>query len=153
LDIVGISADNGSILHRYWQESWSDWESLEGGPFVDSPIVTSWGPGRFDIWAIDIDGILNHKFWDGTQYQGWERLGGPFSKTPKVVHWNESKIDIVGKNHRDTFVLKSFDGDKWHPDVEGFYDLSGPYDSDPVLLARRQSSRFARSTSNDLIKR
>lgn len=140
LDIIGISSDGGSILHKFWHEGWSKWEDLGGGPFVKMPKVTSWGPGRLDFWAIDEEGKLNHLYWDGSQYQGWETLGGSFSHVPQVVHWNATKIDIVGKEG-STYRLKSFDGSEWHPSKDGWYDLASDFESEPSVVARRSTSK------------
>ncbi|KAI1347191.1 hypothetical protein F5Y01DRAFT_296033 [Xylaria sp. FL0043] len=144
LDIVGISAETGSLVHKYWEASaWSDWEDLEGGPFVGKPTVTSWGAERLDLWAVDEDGMLKHKFWDGFMWNGWEKLGGKFTQTPQVVHWAQGKIDIVGKNADDNkYYLKSYDGQKWNPSVAGWYDLSGPYVSEPKLLTKDNGQNF-----------
>lgn len=142
LDIVGLSADDGALLHKYYQkQDWSKWESLGGGPFIQNPVATSWGTNRLDFWAIDSEGELNHKYWDGTQWKGWKQLGGSFSDTPQVVHWNESKIDIVGKGLDDSvFYLKSFDGSKWNPSGKDWYRLAGPFASEPGLLAKHETN-------------
>lgn len=142
LDIIGISED-ATLQHKYYQDGWSEWEKLGEGPFIGNPVATSWGPNRLDIWAIDANGELNHLYWDGSQWSTWENLGGEFTDTPKVVHWNESKIDIVGKGLDDnTFHLKGFDGSQWNPSETGWYDLAGPFESEPGLLAKNGSSKL-----------
>ncbi|KAI1291412.1 hypothetical protein F5Y03DRAFT_33320 [Xylaria venustula] len=137
LDIIGLSSETGSLQHKFWSENaWSEWEDL-GGKFVGRPSVTSWGSKRLDLWALDKDGVLNHKFFDGYQWNGWEKLGGKFTQTPQVVHWAEEKIDIVGRSADDNkYYLKSYDGQNWNPSAEGFYDLSGPYVSEPALVTK-----------------
>ncbi|KAF2963962.1 hypothetical protein GQX73_g9619 [Xylaria multiplex] len=143
LDVVAISAETGSLLHKYWEGTrWSDWESL-GGSFIGKPAITSWGPDRIDLWALDKDAGLNHKFWDGFQWHGWEYLGGKFSQTPRVVHWSQGKIDMVGKDLDDNnYYLKSFDGHNWHPSIDGWYDLAGPYGSEPRLVTKVNGQNF-----------
>lgn len=142
LDIVAFGAYTGSLWHKYYDNGWSAWEDLGGGPFVGKPLATSWGKDRLDFWAIDSEGELNHLYWDGKQFQGWESLGGGFSDTPKVVHWNVSKIDIVGKGQDDdTFHSKSFDGSEWHPPGRDWYDLTGPFVSEPGLVAKHNTSK------------
>jgi hypothetical protein len=135
LDVVGITKD-GYLEHRYWQHGLSTWEILGEGPFHGTPRITSWGEDRLDIWALGEDGELNHLFWDGTQYQGWESLGGKFTEIPQVVHWEAGKIDIIGKDG-DVFVLKNFDGFNWN----GWNSLAKPFASEPVVLAKRGSSK------------
>ncbi|GAW20658.1 hypothetical protein ANO14919_101660 [Xylariales sp. No.14919] len=144
LNVVGISAETGSLLHKYWEGmKWSEWEDLGGGPFIGKPAVSSWGAERLDLWALDKRAALHHKFWDGSQWHGWERLGGKFSQTPRVVHWSEGKIDMVGKGIDDNhYYLKSFDGDNWNPSIDGWYDLSGPYGSEPRLVTKANGQNF-----------
>lgn len=140
LDIIGISADTGSIFHKYWFEGWSRWEDLGGGRFVGTPKITSWGPNRFDVWAIDEYGQLNHLVWDGTRYLDWVNLGGAFEETPAVVHWNISKIDIVGKTG-DDYQLKVWDGEHWYPNDDNWAKLASGFKSEPALLARHDVSK------------
>ncbi|KAI1855008.1 hypothetical protein JX265_012363 [Neoarthrinium moseri] len=169
LDIVGRS-DTGSYVHKAWtgqgwypsgskwedfggyffsnpatlkfyHRGWSEWEDLGGGPFVGNPVATSWGKGRLDFWAIDSDGALNHIYWNGKMYSEWEHLGGEYTDTPKVVHWKESHIDIVGKGlSDDKFHVKNFDGSRWNPSKDGWYDLAGPFSSEPALETKHGSS-------------
>lgn len=142
VDIIGLSADTGALWHLYYQDGWSEWEDLGGGPFIGDPAATSWGPDRLDFWAIDSEGELNHLYWDGIKWSDWEQLGGEFTNTPKVVHWDVSKIDIVGKGQSDEkFHLKSFDGSKWNPNAQGWYELAGPFESEPELLAKNGTSK------------
>jgi hypothetical protein len=136
VDIVGISAKDGTIQQKYYQNDWSDWADLGGGPFVGNPVLSSWGPGRLDIWAIDESGELNHLFWDGSQWQGWEKLGGKFTETPKVVHWSVGKINIVGKYEDGSYHIKNYDNG-WN----GWWDLSKDYASEPELLAKNGTSK------------
>ncbi|KAI0503382.1 hypothetical protein F5B22DRAFT_550979 [Xylaria bambusicola] len=144
LDVVGISAVTGSLFHKYWDGSgWSQWEDLEGGPFIGTPAVSSWSSNRLDLWALDENAELNHKFWDGFQWNGWEKLGGKFTQTPRVAHFAPGRIDIVGRNVDDNkYYLKSFDGHKWNPNVKDWYDLGGPYSSEPEIVTKAQGQNF-----------
>lgn len=150
LDIVGLDADNASLHHLYWDgHRWSGWADLGGGPFVGNPVATSWGAGRLDFWAIDADGALHHLYWDGHRWSAWENLGGEFTDTPRVVHWQPGRIDIVGKSLADeTFQLKNYDGARWNPSVSGWWDLAGPFSSEPALLAKKETSEFHFSSSS-----
>ncbi|KAI0407322.1 hypothetical protein F4802DRAFT_555030 [Xylaria palmicola] len=143
LDLAGISAETGSLIHRFWDGGqWTDWEDL-GGSFTGRPVISSWGTERLDLWTLDEAGGLNHKYWDGYQWSDWEQLGGKFSQTPEVVHWSPGRIDIVGKNVDDNFYyLKSYDGYNWNPSVNGWYDLSGPYSSEPSLVVKAKGQNF-----------
>ncbi|KAI0148999.1 carbohydrate-binding protein [Pestalotiopsis sp. NC0098] len=141
LDIIGLDANSGSLFHKFYHDGWSTWEDLGGGPFIGNPVATSWAEGRLDFWAIDSNGELSHIYWDGHRYSDWENLGGEFTDTPKVVHWKQGRIDIVGRSlDSEIFHLKSFDGSQWQPSVTGWYDLAGPFDSEPALVSKRDSN-------------
>ena len=143
LDVIGLDAENASLHHLYWDgHRWSGWEDLGGGPFVGNPVATSWGAGRLDFWAIDADGALHHLNWDGHRWSAWENLGGEFTDTPRVVHWQPDRIDIVGKSLADdTYQIKNYDGSRWNPSVSGWWDLAGPFSSEPALLAKHETSK------------
>ncbi|KAI1434072.1 hypothetical protein GGR50DRAFT_444035 [Xylaria sp. CBS 124048] len=144
LDIVGTSSENGTLLHKYWDGyQWNGWEDLGGGPFIGNPTATSWGSGSLDIWAVDRDGVLHHKFWDGVAWRGWERMGGKFKETPQVVHFTSFRTDIVGKDADDNkYYLKTFNGAQWSPTHDGWYDMSGPYSSEPRLITKTEEISF-----------
>jgi hypothetical protein len=139
LDIVGVSKTDDTVWHKYWNGiEWSDWTDLGGGPFVGNVTITSWGEDRLDIWGVNEEGVLNHKYWDGYQWNGWENISATFGETPQVVHWEEGRIDIVGRDlDDDTLVLKSWDGSQWNPSFKDWYSLSGPYESEPLLVAKK----------------
>ncbi|CAJ2500053.1 Uu.00g029060.m01.CDS01 [Anthostomella pinea] len=145
LDIVGLDSGNASLQHKYYQDGcydgWSGWEDLGGGPFIGNPVATSWGEGRLDFWAINSAGELNHIYWDGHKYSEWENLGGEFTDTPKVVHWKPSRIDIVGKGlDDDQYYGKSYDGSEWHPSGNEWHKLAGPFNSEPALVAKHDTT-------------
>ena len=63
LDVIGLSKDDGSLQHYYYDGStWNGWESF-GGNFSSSPVAVSWGNGRFDVFGIDLNGSILHKYW------------------------------------------------------------------------------------------
>lgn len=143
-DVAGFDSESGSLWHRFFLNGTqaSAWEDLQGGPFIGNPVASSWGVGRLDFWAIDSEGELNHKFWDGHQWQGWEQLGGRFTDTPKVVHFEKGRIDIVGKNiDDDKYYLKSYDGTRWNPDPLGWWELAGPFTSEPGFVSENGTSK------------
>lgn len=151
LDIFGIDAESESVKHKYWNgDSWvpqgKEWEDLGGGPFIGDLSVSSWGPGRFDIWAAGKYGELNHLFWDGAAYQGWEKMGGKFKTAPTVVHWDVEKIDIVGLFDGDggdaQYHSKAYGGGSWYPSATGWYDKGGNFTGQPALVVNKGTSKF-----------
>ena len=147
VDIFGIDAAKGSIKHKYHYggENWepvNSWEDLGGGPFIGDPLATSWGPDRFDIWAVGKDGQLNHKYWFGDRYSEWETLGGNFSTAPQVVHREHGKIDIIGRFRNDShYHSQAFDGEKWVPSYGGWWDKGGDFAGNPAVVAQKDRSK------------
>jgi hypothetical protein len=119
---------------------------LGGGRFTGTPVASSWGQGRFDIWAAGAtDGQLYHLIWDGSAYQGWEALGGSFMTAPTVAHWDIGKIDIVGifdASDNMHYHSKSYDGLQWNPSLEGWYDKGGDFAGQPAIVVNKGTSKF-----------
>jgi len=71
---------------------WSDWEDL-GGILVSEPGVSSWAPGRLDVFVRGTDNALWHKWYNGS-WSGWESLGGTLNSGPGAVPWDYNRIDV-----------------------------------------------------------
>ena len=94
--------------------------------------ATSWGPDRFDIWALGSDRDLQHKYFQTDRYSEWEGLGGSrLIGKPAVASQRLGSFDIVvsrnaGASARQ-YLSKSFDGSRWEPDVSGFHNQTGTF--------------------------
>ena len=64
------------------------WESL-GGTITAGPAVSSWAPGRLDVFAKGADNALWHKWCDGG-WHDWESLGGVIDNEPAAVSWQRA---------------------------------------------------------------
>lgn len=72
MDIFAIDSE-GNLQQKYWDGyQWQppalDWRNLTDGGLLNhdlAPTVTSWNPGRLDIFAIGTDAKLHHKYYDG----------------------------------------------------------------------------------------
>lgn len=74
---------------KYWDGTqWVGWEDRTGlsGPFVGTPIASSWGQYRADLWAVGESSHLYHNFWDVSYWTDWEDMGGIFKTAPQVIH-------------------------------------------------------------------
>jgi hypothetical protein len=65
-----------------------------GGVLVGSPAVSSWAPGRLDVFVRGIDDQLWH-LWYASSWSAWEPLGGSLSASPAAVSWGLGRIDVV----------------------------------------------------------
>jgi hypothetical protein len=58
VDIVVVGPGN-AIWHKAWSGSSSGWENL-GGDVTADPAISSWAPGRLDIFVRGGDNALWH---------------------------------------------------------------------------------------------
>ena len=72
--------------------AWFDWEK-SAGVLTSSPGVSSWGPGRLDVFVRGTDSRLYHK-WFENGWNDWEPLGGVLTSAP------ESGVVGVGSDRR-----------------------------------------------------
>ena len=118
-------ADNGSLAHKYWEGSqWrpsaSTYEFLDadlGNKSFNDLAVTSWGPGRLDVFAVDPESkVLLHKYYDGSAWQpaqGTEKLGGELPVGVSAVSWGPNRLDIIARDGSGKILHLYFDGTKY----------------------------------------
>ena len=101
------------IMHRWFTESWSDWEYFPlHGPADSAPAVCSWAPGRLDLFVRGGDNALWHKYFDGG-WSAWESLGGILTSAPSAVSWGKGRIDVVACGLNNTIIYLRFDNGRW----------------------------------------
>lgn len=122
LDVFGLD-DHHVIKHQYfdgttWQPNTAELNNL-GGPCAEDSSVTvsSWGPGRLDLFCLGPTGDLKHQYYDGTQWQpsegGLESLGGILATTPTAVSWGPNRLDIFALNKNAQVQHMYWDGSQW----------------------------------------
>ena len=119
------------------------WESL-GGVLTSGPTVSSWAPGRLDVFARGTDNSLCHKWYDGN-WSGWESLGGVLTSDPAAVSWSLGRIDVFARGTDNSLCHKWYDGN-W----SGWESLGGVLTSGPTVSswAPGRLDVFARGTDN-----
>ncbi len=135
----------GQYVRRTRQ--WSGWQRL-GGVIKSAPTVSSWAPGRLDVFARGQDNALWHKWWDGDSWHNWQSLGGEFKDAPAAVSWGSNRIDVFVRGMNDHLWHKWWDGSAWH----AWQDLSGVIMSAPTVSswASGRLDVFARGQDNAL---
>jgi RHS repeat-associated protein len=76
LDMVGRKAGTNELLHSWWEPNggWGIWESF-GGCMGDSPVITSQGVNKLDIYTTNCDGTTSLKSWNGAGWLPFENTG------------------------------------------------------------------------------
>jgi hypothetical protein len=120
-----------------------------GGSFTSNPDISSWGPGRLDIFARGTDGKLWHKYWNYGSYGPWESTPGPsIEGGPGAVSWGNGRIDVVARSAEagNPIAHWYWDG-SWHND-----SLGGSFTSDPDISSwgPGRLDVFARGTDGKL---
>ena len=125
--------------------SWLGWESL-GGILTSSPGVSSWGPGRLDVFVRGTDNALWHRAYQNG-WGGWESLGGILTSSPAAVSWGNGRIDVF---------VRGTDNALWHKWYQngwsGWESLGGILTSDPAVCSwgSGRLDVFVRGTDNAL---
>ena len=106
---VFVRGTDGALWHKYYQNGWSNWESLGGILATGAgPAVSSWSANRLDVFVQGTDGQLWHKWWDGSKWSGWQGLGGKLTSSPAAA----SPLTNPSSNQIDVFV-RGTDGAVW----------------------------------------
>lgn len=95
--------------------AWGLWENLgqDGFRLTSAPAVSSWAPGRLDVFARGADNALWHKWYAGS-WSGWENLGGGLHSAPAAVSWASDRIDVFVRGTDDRLHTLVWDGTRWH---------------------------------------
>ena len=129
------------------------WRSIGGG-LTSAPAVSSWGPGRLDVFARGEDFALWHKFSPDLQnweWSEWESLGGGLTSPPAAVSWGEGRIDVFVRGTDTALWHKWFTGGQW----SGWESLGGLLNFGPTVSSwgPGRLDVFARGTDNTIFQR
>ncbi|KAK3985735.1 hypothetical protein QBC44DRAFT_352817 [Cladorrhinum sp. PSN332] len=101
--VFGLAGDQ-SVHYRAWDgTSWSNWQVLPGAQAIYGPTVVSDRANTFDIYIIDLEGVLRHKQWANGVWtsERWELIDGPtFIHSPGIISWGSNNIDIFGIDYK-----------------------------------------------------
>ena len=122
------------------------WESL-GGVLTSEPAVSSWAPGRLDVFARGTDNALLHRWYGNNAWSGWESLGGVLASAPAAVSWADGRIDVFARGTDNALKHLWYDGN-W----SAWESLGGMLTSGPAVSswALGRLDVFARGTDNAL---
>ncbi|MBN1630072.1 MAG: S-layer homology domain-containing protein [Thermoleophilia bacterium] len=109
---------NGTVLHRAWNGSWSEWEDLGGDMKPGSdPAAVSWGGDRLDVFIRGNDDALWHTWRDSSGWSPWESLGGILASSPAAAYRDEGPgrkwVDVFAVGPDLTIWQREFDGTSW----------------------------------------
>lgn len=169
LHVVAVT-DSGNILHNiyYPNSTWRGWQQLPGtrGWFDvcepaschvlrGSPAVSSWAPGRLDVfvntWRSDGGSALKHLWMNNGQWatSKFEVLGtGWMQGSPAAVSKGVGRIDVFVLGDGNELVQKSFASGSW----SGWVDRGGEMTSSPVATTSTGADLhvFVRGTDSHL---
>lgn len=121
LHVLGLGVDLGMYWRTRTRSGWTPGWQRVGGYFSSPPVVVSWGPGRFDVFARGADfSLRRRRFESGAWDPEWQNLGGNLASAPAVASWGPDRLDVVAVGHRDGatpdggLVHRWWDGDIWN---------------------------------------
>jgi hypothetical protein len=85
----------------------ASWEML-GGPILDGPGASTWGPNRLDVFVRGTDSHLWHRWFNGSTWSSWSNaigVAGYLNAGPSAVSPSPGRIDIF---------IRGFDSGLWH---------------------------------------
>lgn len=118
IDIFGIDENNNNVLHDWFESGWYPQESL-GGCLTDQLAVSSWQPGRLDIFAEGCNASgqnTYHKVFDAG-WHDWELLPGADNMTVDkmlgAISWANQRVDLFARGNNGALIHKWWDGNAW----------------------------------------
>ena len=142
-----IRGQDKALWHKWWDGSWSGWESL-GGILTSGPASASWGPNRLDVFVRGTNAALWHKSWAGAGWSAWQSLGGVLTSDPGAVSWGPNRIDVFVRGTNQALWHKWWTGAAW----SGWESLGGTLTSGPAVSSwsANRLDVFVRGTDNAL---
>ena len=111
---------------------WSGWDS-RGGYVTSAAGISSWAPGRLDLFARGGDYQLYHKWYDdGPGWSAWEPLGGSLTTGPAAVSWADGRIDVFARGSDNSLIHKWF---QWSTGWSAWESLGGYLTSAPAVTS------------------
>jgi len=122
-----------------------------GGNITSDPDISSWEPGRLDVFARGTNGELLHRWYRNNEWSWWENLGGNIAagSGPSSVSWAPGRIDVVARGTDNSVLHWGYsEGVGWALD-----NLGGNIASDPEIASREYGHLeiYAKNTQNNLI--
>jgi hypothetical protein len=106
---IFVRGGNQNIWHRWYNDSFgwngSGWEDLGGAPgagCTSAPAISSWSPGRLDLFCMDVNNTIAHNWYDYPYY--WtgfvDNIGAPtggLTSAPAAISIQQYRIDVFAK--------------------------------------------------------
>lgn len=109
---VGLDAQLYHCAINIGSSEWSSWEALGGG-LVGDPAAISWGPGRFDVFAIAGDEQLWQKTYDDG-WRGWNVVsGGLFNPGVGVASKGPGIINVFLTGKDNSVFHRQYSNGNW----------------------------------------
>jgi hypothetical protein len=121
-----------------------------GGTITSAPDISSWAPGRLDVFARGAGESLTHKLYEpSTGWGSFENWGGSLASGsgPGAVSWGGGRIDIVGRTSAGTVAHWYWDGSLHSDNLGG----SVTSDTDISSWGSGRLDVFARGTTGNLM--
>ena len=120
------------------------WQSL-GGYATSSAAVSSWGPGRYDVFIRGGDGALYSATYADGGWSGWTPLGGIVVGAPAAVSWGPGRVDVFITGADGALWSRGLTDGVWSP----WYTLGGRLVGGPTVSSRGVGTLDVFATGSD----
>lgn len=98
-----------------------------GGAGEAEPAISSWGPGRLDLFVCGTNNALWHRWWEKeVGWSAWENLGGYLTSPPAAVSWGKNRIDVVARAKFGETYHWAWSGSAWSSENIGGLSKGAP---------------------------
>jgi len=105
--------------------------SSMGGTLTSQPAVSSWGPGRLDVFARGSGNSLQHRWLSAGSWSAWENVGGVLTSEPAAVSWSAGRLDVFVRGTDNALWHNAGDGTRWY----GWESLGGTLRAGPSVAS------------------
>jgi hypothetical protein len=92
--------------------------------------ISTWGPGRLDVVAVNDSGNLVHQYFEGG-WSGWvDNFGNTLNSSVDVVSWGPNRLDVVGRG-TNLHIYHFY----WDNGATGWDDLGGLSAFGPTIVS------------------
>lgn len=131
LTVFGINP-NGGLLTKYFDKgAWSSWNDLGGNLSTTIAVhisATGSGSKRYDVFAVDREGVLSQITSPGSGWLSWVKFpGSSLVSAPAISDQRLDRLDVFALNSQQSLVLYNWNETKPPAARAGGSSLGGKF--------------------------
>jgi hypothetical protein len=115
---VFVEGADENLWQRWWLGSyWSAWQNVStlvgGGKIASGPGATSWGLGRFDVFARNPDSTVGHYWYEGSLGWHYDNIGGNGPNAPDAASDQAARVNSFYEGSDENLWQRWWNGSGW----------------------------------------